>query len=540
MKKLFLILFASVFVLQSCSNDDTPAPMNDPQQMDPDPIDDPDPVVNTVKLGDNTALGKILTDSSDMTLYYFSKDTKDTSTCTSAGCLGAWPIFYEETITADTGLNVSDFATIDRTDGEKQTTYKGWPLYYFANDAAAGDTNGDDANNVWYVAKPDYSLMYVSAQLVGADGLNYLGDYTEGDGETPYIVDIEGNTLYAFAPDKKDTNNYTEPDFSNDAIWPIAEITLDKIPSILNAADFGTIDVFGKTQLTYKGWPLYYFGGDGVRGDNTGVSVPAPGVWPIVNVDTPMAPEAEPAESSVKLADDVTFGSILTDAEGMSLYFFSLDTKNTSACTSAGCLGAWPIFYQEDIVVDAGLDVADFATINRADGGKQTTYKGWPLYYFAGDSAEGDTAGDKVNDVWYIAKPDYSLMYVRAQLVGNDGLNYLDDYTVGDAQTFYITDIEGRTLYGFIQDTKDTNNYTNSDFSNNDFWPIAEIEMDKIPSILDAADFGTIDVFGRTQITYKGWPLYYFGPDTERGDNKGVSVPSPGVWPIVNVETLEL
>ena len=544
MKNILLTLFALALLLYGCSSDDNPAPGDDPIQVDPDPdpMDDPDPQPeeNSVRLIDDATFGPILTDSEGKTLYFFSLDTKDNSECLSDGCLNAWPIFYEETITVDPGLDVSDFAAIDRPDGEKQTTYKGWPLYYFANDMATGDTAGDGVNDVWFVAKPDYSLMYVSAQLVGQDGKNYLEDYTEGEGSTFYIVDIDGNTLYAFLPDRKNTNNYTEPDFSNDPVWPIAEIDLDKIPSILDEADFGSIDVFGRTQLTYKGWPLYYFGGDAARGDNKGVSVPSPGIWPIVNANTEMAPEPDPIESNVKLADDPTFGKILTDGQGMSLYFFSLDTKDNSECLSQGCLDAWPIFYQEDIVIDEGLESSDFATIDRPDGEKQTTYKGWPLYYFAGDAVAGDTTGDKVNDVWYVAKPDYSLMYVRAQLVGNDGMNYLDDYTVGEGQTFYMTDIEGRTLYGFIQDTKDTNNYTNPDFSNNDFWPIAEITLDKIPSILDAADFSTIDVFGRTQLTYRGWPLYYFGPDTERGDNKGVSVPSPGVWPIINVDTQEL
>ena len=542
MKNLGYLLISAFFLIYGCSSDDggTPPVVDNPVQMDPDPDPDPDPVENSVKLSNDAALGSILTDSEGKTLYFFSLDTKDTSACTSTNCLGAWPIFYEETITLDAGLDMTDFATIDRTDGEKQTTYKGWPLYYFANDNAAGDTGGESVNDVWFVAKPDYSLMYVKAQLVGHDSKNYLEDYNEGEGETFYLVDIEGNTLYGFVADRKDTNNYTESDFSNDPVWPIAEITLDKIPSILNADDFGTIDVFGRTQLTYKGWPLYYFGQDAARGDNTGISFPAPGVWPIVNVNTEMAAEPEPAESSVKLADDATFGKILTDADGMSLYFFSLDTKDTSACTTSGCLGAWPIFYQENVIADTGLEPADFATIDRADGEKQTTYKGWPLYYFAGDSAAGDTAGDMVNNVWFIAKPDYSLMYVRAQLVGNDGNNYLGDYTEGDGLTFYITDIDGRTLYGFLNDTKDTNNYTQSDFSNNGTWPIAEITLDKIPSILDAADFGSIDVFGRTQLTYKGWPLYYFGPDGARGDNKGVSVPSPGVWPIVNTDTVPL
>ncbi len=54
--------------------------------------------------------------------------------------------------------------------------------------------------------------------------------------------------------------------------------------------DFGKIDVYGRTQLTYKGWPLYYFGQDSVRGDNKGISFPAPGVWPIANENTPVAP----------------------------------------------------------------------------------------------------------------------------------------------------------------------------------------------------------------------------------------------------------
>ena len=536
MKYIFLVLVGTFFLVQSCSKDST----TDPPKTDntPKTDDTPTPMENTVKLADDSTFGKILTDADGMSLYVFSRDTKDTSECLD-GCLNAWPVFYEATITADAGLEVSDFETIDRTDGTKQTTFKGWPLYYYSGDNAVGDTNGDKFNNVWYIAKPDYSLMYVQAQLVGHDGKNYLDDYTEGDGPTPYVVDIEGNTLYAFAPDKKDTNTYTEPDFSNNAIWPIAEITLDKIPSILTEADFGTIDVFGRTQLTYKGWPLYYFGQDAARGDNTGVSFPAPGVWPIVNVDSPMAPEPEPAESTVKLADDVTFGKILIDSNGMSLYFFSRDTKDNSECLG-GCLNTWPVFYQENITVDAGLEASDFATIDRSDGSKQTTFKGWPLYYFGGDNAAGDTNGDKVNDVWYIAKPDYSLMYVRTQLVGHDGKNYLSDYSEGDGQTFYITDIEGRTLYGFVADTKDTNNYTQSDFSNNSVWPIAEITLDKIPSILNPDDFGSIDVFGRTQLTYKGWPLYYFGQDEARGDNKGISFPAPGVWPIVNVDTSPL
>lgn len=236
---------------------------------------------------------------------------------------------------------------------------------------------------------------------------------------------------------------------------------------------------------------------------------------------------------NVKLSSNTTLGNILVDEEGKSLYFFSKDTKEVSNCND-GCLNNWPVFYEANINIGSGLEASDFSTITRADGTKQTTYKNWPLYYFANDAAAGDTNGEAVGGVWFIAKPDYSIMYANAQLVGNDGKNYLGDYTEGEGATSYFVSIAGKTMYSFKNDAKNTNNFTASDFGNNGSWPIVELTLDQIPSTLDRADFGTINVFGRTQLTYKGWPLYYFGADTERGDNKGVSVPSPGVWPVVN------
>ncbi|RCS27596.1 hypothetical protein DUT90_05650 [Polaribacter sp. WD7] len=239
------------------------------------------------------------------------------------------------------------------------------------------------------------------------------------------------------------------------------------------------------------------------------------------------------ATTSVNLATDSSLGSILVDQDGRSLYFFARDSKDTSNCLG-GCLNTWPVFYVENIAVGSGLDASDFSTITREDGSKQTTYKNWPLYYFANDANAGDTNGDGVGGVWFIAKPDYSIMYAAAQLVGNDGVNYTQDYVEGEAITNYFVSIAGRTMYTFTRDSRNTNTFTRSDFSNNAVWPIVEITLDQIPSTLERSDFGTIDVFGRTQLTYKGWPLYYFGQDTERGDNKGVSVPNPGVWPVVN------
>lgn len=247
------------------------------------------------------------------------------------------------------------------------------------------------------------------------------------------------------------------------------------------------------------------------------------------------------AGSMIKLASDATLGDVLTDANGVTLYVFSTDVSGNSTCLD-GCLDSWPIFYAAETEIDAELESADFATITHASGAKQTTYKGWPLYYYApaGDGVvetAGSTSGEGAGGVWFVAKPNYSIMYANAQLVGNDGKNYTSAYEEGEEATAYFVNAEGRTLYIFTNDSKDVNNYTASDFSNDAIWPVYTKSIDAVASTIDASDFGTIDVFGESQVTYKGWPLYYFGQDTERGDTKGVSVPGPGVWPIVNKNT---
>ena len=98
-------------------------------------------------------------------------------------------------------------------------------------------------------------------------------------------------------------------------------------------------------------------------------------------------------------------GSYLIDSKGMSLYYFTKDSPGKSNCVGE-CANEWPIFYAEDIVVPPGLelDAADFGTITREDGKKQTTYKGWPLYYFFNDKEPRDTNGDRVKDEWYLTR----------------------------------------------------------------------------------------------------------------------------------------
>ena len=237
-------------------------------------------------------------------------------------------------------------------------------------------------------------------------------------------------------------------------------------------------------------------------------------------------------QTDVDLSDHPEYGHILTDKDGNSLYFFSRDAFGESECEGA-CIENWPLFYAESLSAGDGLDENDFSSFDRGDGVMQTTYKGWPLYYFINDADSGDVNGDNVNGVWFVAKPDYTIMLVNSQLIGNNGVNYKGDYTEGEEIIQYFTDGKGLTLYTWINDNFNKNNFTAEDFGNNAAWPIYEETEAVVPSSLENSDFYVIEVSGRSQLTYKGWPLYYFGQDNEqRGMTKGVSVPSPGVWPV--------
>jgi predicted lipoprotein with Yx(FWY)xxD motif len=541
MKKYFqsiirLCLIGGIVFLSGCDNDDAT----------------PD-----LPTGINVVAGSsLLTDDKGRTLYFFSNDAKGVSSCISAECLNAWPVFYIETPALGTGLAASDFGTITRSDGSKQTTYKTWPLYYFSptNNGvleSPGETKGDGVGGVWFVAKSNYTVMIVRAQLLGGDDKNYTSTYVEGTEISTFFVDGKGRTLYTFANDTRNNNNFTAADFSNNSVWPIYETSVGDLPFGVNSADFATIDVAGThSQLTYKGRPLYYFGGntakpgDTQRGQTMGVSFAAPGTWPVVNTTT------SPALASVNLTQNGDFGKIITDFKGRSLYFFAKDTDGTDQYCTGGvgttCGGKWPIFYTDVVTTgDASLAATDFDEITLPNGRKQTRYQGRPLYYF---STPGDgtidatgTLGNDFGNLWFIAKPNYSLMIANAQLIGADGKNYTSNadgsvYTEAIGSTFYFVDAKtGRTVYRHAPDRNGVNSFSNGVAGHDVAWPVyfTSLANLEVPTGMNKADFQVITSLGGQQLTYKGWPLYYYVGDGVRGKNGGISV-NAGAWPIVN------
>ena len=121
----------------------------------------------------NTSLGSILVNSGGRTLYLFKADTATTSACSGA-CATAWPpLVATGNPTAGTGLTASKLGTIARSDGSRQVTYSGHPLYLFVKDRKPGDVNGQGVTAfgaAWFALRPAGNQASAPATNSGGGG----------------------------------------------------------------------------------------------------------------------------------------------------------------------------------------------------------------------------------------------------------------------------------------------------------------------------------------------------------------------------------
>src|ERR1700761_4960229 len=103
-----------------------------------------------------------------------------------------------------------------------------------------------------------------------------------------------------------------------------------------------------------------------------------------------------------------SFGKILVDANGRTLYLFEGDRPNVSTLSSAG-LAVWPRFVASGTVkAGPGAQAAEIGTVTGPSGTRQVSYNGHPLYYYVGDAGPGSTRGQGLNEFgarWYVRNP---------------------------------------------------------------------------------------------------------------------------------------
>jgi predicted lipoprotein with Yx(FWY)xxD motif len=101
-----------------------------------------------VKTATMSSLGKtVLVNAQGMTLYALSGERNGKFICTSSACVGVWHPLTVPAGTTPSGT-VGSLSVVKRSDGTTQVTYKGQPLYTFAQDHAAGEDNGQGIKDV--------------------------------------------------------------------------------------------------------------------------------------------------------------------------------------------------------------------------------------------------------------------------------------------------------------------------------------------------------------------------------------------------------
>jgi predicted lipoprotein with Yx(FWY)xxD motif len=116
--------------------------------------------------------------------------------------------------------------------------------------------------------------------------------------------------------------------------------------------------------------------------------------------------------SSATLNTAITeLGEILVGANGMTVYYFTQDQKDSgvSSCIDQ-CLVNWPPVLVDNEATISSDVTAKIGTIPAANGKKQVTVDGLPIYYWAKDKKPGEVTGQGVGNVWYVIAPDGTLM----------------------------------------------------------------------------------------------------------------------------------
>ncbi len=259
----------------------------------------------------------------------------------------------------------------------------------------------------------------------------------------------------------------------------------------------------------------------------------------------PVAGASAQTATAVSVAQNATLGSILVGPNGHTLYYFDKDTAGVSTCTGS-CAAIWPPLTTTGTATAGAGVTGTLGTLTRADGSVQVTYNGWPLYYYAADTAPGQTNGQGVLGIWHVATVNLAAAVAASTSSATSSSTSATSSTAPSSAasstasglTLSIADNaklgpvlvgpSGDTLYYFLKDSAGTNNCAGKCAQ---IWPALTVSG---PSALSlglgiTGNVSLIPAVGGTyQVTYNGWPLYYFSGDKAPGQANGQGF--LGIW----------
>ena len=147
--RLAALALASALVLAACGGSSSTSSTTSTATSSPRPVS----IVGTK----TSSLGTFLVDAKGRALYLWDADHGSKSTCSGA-CAQAWPPLTTAAMPKASGaVKASLLGTTTRSDGSREVTYAGHPLYYFEGDTMPGQTTGqgnDGFGSPWWVVSP--------------------------------------------------------------------------------------------------------------------------------------------------------------------------------------------------------------------------------------------------------------------------------------------------------------------------------------------------------------------------------------------------
>ncbi|HJT55650.1 MAG TPA: hypothetical protein VJ761_04075 [Ktedonobacteraceae bacterium] len=246
-------------------------------------------------------------------------------------------------------------------------------------------------------------------------------------------------------------------------------------------------------------------GSSTTTGSTSGGTASTPTTAPTTAPTSPPTSVIQTATATVK-GQSMT---ILTDAQGKTLYYFTPDTLSTTACTG-GCAQTWPplLFTGTGSPTSAASLPGTLSVLNDANG-NQVAYSGYLLYTYSGDTAAGQTNGQGLFGKWFVATPDLASVAVRVTTL-----------TVKGKSETVLTNSQGMTLYYFTPDSATKIACTGGCAQT---WPPLAFNGSSSPQG-DAPLSGkltTLNGSNGVQVEYNGHPLYTYSGDSAPGQTNG-------------------